>query len=160
MIAAGGAFQGCSEALGLAHRTRVPGVGGLIPFRPDIRFPRSRPYLQRGANSPMAALDQIYDEAIALQEGGRLDEAVKKLEQLVEQDPEYALAHSALSVFYGRLERLDEAVEHAQKVCALEPDDAFSYVALSLICQKAGRIEEAEVASMEARRRQSTAEYD
>jgi Flp pilus assembly protein TadD len=108
----------------------------------------------------MAALDQIYDEAIALQEGGQLDEAVKKLEQLVEQDPEYALAHSALSVFYGRLERLDEAVEHAQKVCALEPDDPFSYVALSLICQKAGRIEEAEVASMEARRRQSMAEYD
>jgi hypothetical protein len=36
----------------------------------------------------------------------------------------------------------------------LEPDDSFSYVALSLICQKAGMIAEAEMASMEARRRQ------
>ena len=105
----------------------------------------------------MAALDQIYDEAIALQEGGKLEEAVAKLEELLAQDPNYALAHSALSVYFGRMERFDEAVAHAQRVCELEPDDPFSYVALSLVCQKAGMIAEAEMATIGAPRRLSLA---
>jgi Flp pilus assembly protein TadD len=88
-----------------------------------------------------------------------LDEAVAKLEDLLTQDSNYALAHSALSVYYGRLERFEDAVAHAQRVCELEPDDPFSYVALSLICQKAGMIAEAETASMEARRRQTATGY-
>jgi Flp pilus assembly protein TadD len=108
----------------------------------------------------MTVLDQMYDEAIALQEGGKLEEAVGKLGELLAQDPNYALAHSALSVYLGRMERFEEAVAHAQRVCELEPDDPFSYVALSLICQKAGMIAEAETASMEARRRQAETGYE
>ncbi len=108
----------------------------------------------------MTVLDQMYDEAIALQEGGKLEEAVAKLGELLAQDPNYALAHSALSVYLGRMEQFAEAVAHAQRVCELEPDDPFSYVALSLICQKAGMIAEAETASMEARRRQAASGYE
>ena len=102
----------------------------------------------------MPAVDQIYDEAIALQEKGDREGAIGKLEEILRQVPDHVLAHSALGVLHGQLERYDEAVEHAQKVCELEPEDPFSYVALSLICQKAGRIMEAETAAMEARRRQ------
>jgi Flp pilus assembly protein TadD len=108
----------------------------------------------------MTPLDQMYDEAIALQEGGKMEEAIAKLEGLLAQDPHYALAHSALSVYLGRMERFKEAVAHAQRVCELEPDDPFSYVALSLICQKAGMIGEAETASMEARRRQAATGFE
>lgn len=93
----------------------------------------------------------MYDEAIELQQSGKLTEAVGKLEALVAQEPDYALAHSALSVFHGKLEQPDKAVEHAKKACELEPDDPFCFVALSLICQKAGRIAEAEQALMQAR---------
>ena len=99
----------------------------------------------------MATSHQMYDEAIELQQAGKLEEAVAKLHALLEQDPGYALAHAALSVFYGRLDRHYEAVEHARQVCVLEPDDPFSFVALSLVCQKAGRIPEAEEAMMQAR---------
>jgi Flp pilus assembly protein TadD len=95
---------------------------------------------------PMPTVDQLYDEAIDLQQAGSLDEAVGKLESLVVEHPDYALAHAALSVFYGKLGRADEAVEHAQRVCQLDPDDPFSFMALSLICQRAGRIPEAEQA--------------
>ena len=42
---------------------------------------------------------QMYDEAIELQQQGKLDEAVARLEALLKQDPNYALAHAALSVF-------------------------------------------------------------
>ncbi len=94
---------------------------------------------------------EMYDEAIRLQEAGQIEAAIQKLQELLEQDPNYGLAHAALSVFYGKLARYDEAVEHAEKLCQLEPEDPFSYVALSLICQKAGRLPEAEQAMFQAR---------
>ena len=99
----------------------------------------------------MSTLDALYDEAIALKDQGDLDGAIERLNGILAQDANYALAHAALSVAYGQLSRFEEAVEHGQKVCELEPEDPFSFVALSLVCQKAGLIEEAEVASARAR---------
>jgi predicted Zn-dependent protease len=94
----------------------------------------------------MPTVDQRYDEAIELQQQGKLEEAIGKLSALIADQPDYALGHAALSVFYGKLGRHDEAVEHAKKVCELEPDDSFSFMAMSLICQRAGRLPEAEQA--------------
>lgn len=99
----------------------------------------------------MPTKEEMYDEAIQSQQAGRLQEAVDKLEALVQQAPDYALAHSALSVFHGQLDNPDKAVEHAQRACGLEPNDPFCFVAMSLICQKVGRIEDAEGALMKAR---------
>jgi len=100
--------------------------------------------------------DQVYDEAIGLKEAGKLDEAVAKLEELAESEPDFALAHAALSVFYANLDRHDEAVEQAQKVCDLEPDDPFSFVAMSMTCQKAGKLAQAEQALSLAMEKQWT----
>ena len=94
----------------------------------------------------MPTVEQRYDEAIELQQQGKLEEAMGKLTALIADQPDYALAHAALSVFYGKLGRNDEAVEHGRKVCELEPDDSFSFMAMSLICQRAGRLPEAEEA--------------
>ena len=69
----------------------------------------------------MQTADQRYDEAIALQQAGKLEEAVGKLEVLVGDHPDYALAHSGLSVFYGKLARHDEAIAHAQKCASWSP---------------------------------------
>lgn len=94
----------------------------------------------------MSHISQLYDEAIELQQADRLEEAISRLEDLLAEHPDYALAHAALSVFYGKQGRHDEAVEHAQTVCRLEPEDPFSFMALSLICQRAGKLAEAEEA--------------
>jgi predicted Zn-dependent protease len=94
----------------------------------------------------MPTVDQLYDEAIDLQQAGKLDEAIGKLEALAAEHPDFVLGHAALSVFYGKLGRLDEAVEQARKVCELDPDDPFSFMAMSMICQRAGRLPEAEEA--------------
>jgi Flp pilus assembly protein TadD len=94
----------------------------------------------------MPTAEQRYDAAIDLQQAGKLDEAVAELQALIADQPDYALAHAALSVFYGKQGRQDEAVEHARKVCELDPDDPFSFMAMSLICQRAGRLPEAEQA--------------
>jgi predicted Zn-dependent protease len=108
----------------------------------------------------MPSPEATYDEAIELQQEGRIEEAVEKLRGLVNEAPDYALAHAALSVFYSKLEKHDEAVEHGAKVCELEPEDPFSFVAMSLICQKAGRIADAEHALAQARQAQMTAYRD
>ncbi len=105
----------------------------------------------------MPTVDEKYDQAIALQQAGKLDDAVRLLEGIVGEDPSYALAHSALSVFYQKLGRQDEAVEQARKVCELEPDDPFSFMAMSLICQKAGQTSEAEQAMAQAMEKQWSA---
>jgi Flp pilus assembly protein TadD len=108
----------------------------------------------------MPTNDEAYDEAIKLQEEGKMEEAVAKLQELLQKAPDYPLAHAALSVFFSRLEKHDEAVEHAQKVCDLEPEDPFSFVAKSLVCQKAGKLPEAEEALMQARNAQMAAHRD
>ena len=102
----------------------------------------------------MSTADQLYDEAIDLQQAGKLDEAISKLEELIVSFPDYALAHAGLSVFYSKTGRSAEAVEHARKVCEFDPEDPFSYMALSMICQRAGLVPEAEAAMNEALHRQ------
>ncbi len=99
----------------------------------------------------MPTNEQLYDDAERLKDAGKLEEAVAVLEKLLEQDPNYALAHSALAVHYGKLKRHDEAIRHGLKVCELEPNEPFSFTAMSVTFQRAGRIPEAEEAMARAR---------
>ncbi len=99
----------------------------------------------------MSTSVQLYDEAMQLKDDGKLPEAIAKLEELLAQEPSYALAHSALAVVLTRLRRHDEAIQHAQQVTKLEPDDPFSFTALSVTYQRAGKIPEAEDAMAQAR---------
>jgi Flp pilus assembly protein TadD len=93
---------------------------------------------------------ELYDAAVKLKDEGNLDGAVAKLREIVAQDPNYALAHGALSIYLGRLQRHDEAVAHARKVCEIEPNDPRSFSTLSVVAQRAGRIQEAEDAKAKA----------
>jgi Flp pilus assembly protein TadD len=99
----------------------------------------------------MATTEQLYDEADKLKDAGKLEEAATKLNELLTQDPNYALAHSALAVVCTRLRRHDDAIQHALRTCELEPKDAFSFTALSVTYQRAGKIPEAEDAMARAR---------
>ena len=85
----------------------------------------------------MAMQEELYDEADRLKNEGKLEEAIAKLQELLEIDSEYALAHSALAVACGRTGKHEDAIHHAQKVCELEPNDPFSFTALSVTFQRA-----------------------
>jgi tetratricopeptide (TPR) repeat protein len=98
----------------------------------------------------MPTNEELYAEADKLKDSGDLEGAAAKLDELLKQDANYALAHSALAVVYTRLRRHDEAIQHALKVCELEPKDAFSFTALSVTYQRAGKIPEAEDAMARA----------
>lgn len=93
---------------------------------------------------PMPTPTELYDQADKLKDQGKLEEAIALLHQALELDPNFALAHSALAVYYGRLGRHEEAIRHGLKVVELEPNDPFSYTAMSVTFQRAGRIPEAE----------------
>ena len=99
----------------------------------------------------MPTNEELYQEYERLKDAGQMAEAASALEQLVAQDPEFALAHSALAVLYGRLNRHADAIRHGLKVCELEPNDPFSFTAMSVTFQRAGKIPEAEDAMARAR---------
>jgi len=99
----------------------------------------------------MPTNEELYAEHEKLKDGGQLAEAAAKLEEAVSQDPNFALAHSALAVLYGRLQRHDDAIRHGLKVCELEPNEPFSFTAMSVTFQRAGKILEAEDAMAKAR---------
>jgi len=99
----------------------------------------------------MPTPDEAYAAAEKLKDEGRLEEAVDALNAVVAEQPDYALAHSALSAWCTRLARHEKAVEHARRVCELEPNEPFSYTALSVACMRAGMIPEAEDALARAR---------
>jgi tetratricopeptide (TPR) repeat protein len=79
----------------------------------------------------------LYDEADKLKDAGKLEEAVAKLAEALQADPNYALAHSALAVVLQKLGRHDDAISHARRVCEIEPNDPFSFTALSVTYQRA-----------------------
>lgn len=99
----------------------------------------------------MPTPDEMYDQSLALKDKGDLEGAVKKLEEIVALDPNYALAHSALGVHLQKLGRFDEAIRHAVRVTEIEPHDPFSFTQLSVIYQRCGKIREAEDAMAVAR---------
>jgi tetratricopeptide (TPR) repeat protein len=79
----------------------------------------------------------LYDEADKLKDAGKPEEAVAKLSEALQADPNYALAHSALAVILQKLGRHEEAIAHARRVCEIEPNDPFSFTALSVTYQRA-----------------------
>ncbi|MGI9455859.1 MAG: tetratricopeptide repeat protein [Aeoliella sp.] len=85
----------------------------------------------------MATAAQLYDEADQLKAAGKLDEAVGKLNEALQSDATYTLAHSALAIVLQKQGKHEEAVAHGQKVCELAPDDPFSFTALSVTLQRA-----------------------
>jgi len=92
-----------------------------------------------------------YAEAEKIKDAGDLAAAVAAMESLVVDEPDFALAHSALGAWCTRLERHADAVRHARRACELEPKDPFSYTALSVACMRAGLIAEAEDALARSR---------
>ncbi len=99
----------------------------------------------------MPTNEELYQQHERLKDEGKLAEAAELLEQAVQQDPGFALAHSAMAVLYGRLNRHEDAIRHGLKVCELEPNEPFSFTAMSVTYQRAGRIPEAEDAMARAR---------
>ncbi|MAT11459.1 MAG: tetratricopeptide repeat protein [Pirellulales bacterium] len=78
-----------------------------------------------------------YNQADALKDEGKLDEAIELLNEIVAEDPNHSISHFALAVLYGKVGQHDKAVEHGEKAVELDPTDPFSYTAMSVTYQRA-----------------------
>ncbi len=85
----------------------------------------------------MADAIKLYDEGQALKDEGKYDEAIAKMLESIEADPQYVLPHLGLGILYGLTGKHEEAVKHAEKACEIEPSDPYHFTTLSIICQRA-----------------------
>ena len=85
----------------------------------------------------MSDLHALYSEAEKLKDAGNLEESISKLQEIIEQDDSFILAHLTLAVLYGRVNKHEEAVQHGEKACELEPDESFNFTAMSVTYQRA-----------------------
>ncbi len=85
----------------------------------------------------MPTADELYQQAEALKDAGKNEEAIAQLLELLKIEETHCLSHLALAVLYGKVGRQDEAIEHGRRACVLEPNDPFSFTALSVTYRRA-----------------------
>lgn len=85
----------------------------------------------------MPTIDEIYQEAEALKDAGKYDEAIAKCNEILAAEPGHVLSHLTLAVMYGRVGQHEHAVQHAEKAAQLDPTDPFNFTALSVTYQRA-----------------------
>ena len=115
-----------------ANKNVVPPIED--PLRDALRA------LDRGAASHL-------DRAVALDQVGRMDDAIAETEQAVELDPKLVQAHANLIILYGRKGNVQKAEEHYRVVLALNPDQfPKAHYDYGVLLMRSGRYQEAEEA--------------
>ena len=79
----------------------------------------------------------------ALEQSGRVREAIGHYEDALRIKPDYALAHYNIGMALLRLGRQQEAVEHSQQALRLKPDYAEAHNSLGIALMGQGRLQEA-----------------
>jgi Flp pilus assembly protein TadD len=81
---------------------------------------------------------------------GELDVATAAFQQLIAENPDFGMAHHALSEIHGRKGELELAIASIRKAIELEPGEPLYHTSLSRFLQRMGKIAEAEAASAAA----------
>jgi tetratricopeptide (TPR) repeat protein len=85
----------------------------------------------------------LTNAAIALNQQGRIDEAVELLEKALESDPDFAHARYNLGLIASREGNYEPAAEHFSAVARLDPEDLFTQYYLGTTLGRIGREDEA-----------------
>lgn len=85
----------------------------------------------------MSDLYAKYNEVEKLIDDEKFEPAIAGLNEIVQADGSFVLAHLALARVYTKTGQHDLAVQHAEKACELEPNDSFNFTALSVTYQRA-----------------------
>ena len=95
--------------------------------------------------NPASDLEQ-YDACIELHRAGEVAQAMKMLQTITVEYPDFALAYNALAAFYKKENNMEAAIENMEKYCTLMPNDPFGYSVLSAYHIAAGQRPQAEEA--------------
>jgi tetratricopeptide (TPR) repeat protein len=98
---------------------------------------RHRLSAKKPVEERIMTVDQMYNEAEKLKDDGKLEEAITKLTELLNEDASHTLSHLALAVLLGKVGQHDKAVQHGSLACELDPNDPFNFTAMSVTYQRA-----------------------
>ena len=84
-----------------------------------------------------------YNLGIALNDRGKIDEAIAHYQQAIELRPGYAEAHYNLARLLAQKGQLDDAVTHYEKALEIDPADAEARNNLGVTLFGSGRVDEA-----------------
>jgi tetratricopeptide (TPR) repeat protein len=76
-------------------------------------------------------------------DGGRLPEALARLEALAQKDPENPAVYVTLSTVYDRMKDPENAIRAAKRAVALDPESVVAVLDLAFAFKGAGQLEEA-----------------
>ncbi|MBF0382093.1 MAG: tetratricopeptide repeat protein [Magnetococcales bacterium] len=85
----------------------------------------------------------LFDKGVALQQNGRLQEAVKAYQDCLLLHPDHIGVLSNMAVALQKQGKLDEALTVCQKAISLRPDFASAHFNLAVILQEQGKLQEA-----------------
>lgn len=80
---------------------------------------------------------ELEAEAEQLRADGKFEDAIAKLNEILEMDPKHVRAHLALAVTHQKTGEFLKSVEHGVKATEIEPEDPFNFTALSVTYQRA-----------------------
>jgi tetratricopeptide (TPR) repeat protein len=84
-----------------------------------------------------------YNFGFALEQAGRIHEAIGQYEDVLQLDPDYAEVHDRLGNDLLRVDRLQEAISHFERSVQIKPDYAKGHNDLGAALMDAGRISDA-----------------
>jgi tetratricopeptide (TPR) repeat protein len=93
-----------------------------------------------------------YETAAQLLAGGKYEEALDQLEQVIRHDPDDAIAYSNKAMILLPLQRYEEALTACEQAIRINPGDAITYVNKSAALMHLQRYEEVVTACDEATR--------
>ena len=93
-----------------------------------------------------AALDQRLLLAFVAQQEGRIDEARRELERLLDSEPAHALANHCLGTFYFHDGLMDQAIEHYRRATSAAPQFILAFYDLGVACYHRGNMRDAVLA--------------
>lgn len=70
---------------------------------------------------PVRSSEDLYKEALQLANAGKTDDAIKRLEELLEQDRGHAIAHNDLGVLLQKRGERDKSRQHHEEAARLQP---------------------------------------
>ena len=84
-----------------------------------------------------------YNLGFVLQQGGKLQDAIRHYETALRIEPDYAEAHNKLGTALGSLNRLDEAIRHLEEALRISPKNAEVHNNLGVTLGRLGKLQEA-----------------
>ncbi len=79
--------------------------------------------------------------AKALEQAGRIEDAISQYEQALQIRPEFPEAHISVGVALCQVGRVQEAVEHFEQALRLKPDNAAAHNNLGLVLCRTGEVQ-------------------